>query len=142
MNVTALSDSSAGSHDSKVVSQSTVGGKSAFQVASFCTGIAGTNDYAINGDEVDLYYGGTWLIVLDGVVQDGHTWSYANSSFTWKKEGSVNVPAGTFSDCWTAKQNVSYTAFTTYCRGVGIVRSYSMDLAGNGWDARLKSKSF
>jgi len=54
----------------------------------------------------------------------------------------VTVPAGTFTDCWTAQQQVSYTAYLTYCRGAGLVRSYSQDLGGNGWDAQLASKSF
>jgi hypothetical protein len=30
----------------------------------------------------------------------------------------------------------------TYCRGVGLVRSYSEDLTGAGWDAQLSAKSF
>jgi hypothetical protein len=47
-----------------------------------------------------------------------------------------------YTDCWTAKQNVSYTAYMTYCRGAGMVRSYSQDLTGSGWDAKLVSKSF
>jgi hypothetical protein len=39
-------------------------------------------------------------------------------------------------------QNVSYTAYNTYCRGVGLVRSYSEDLNGAGWDAVLAAKNF
>jgi len=61
---------------------------------------------------------------------------------TWHRETSVTVPAGTFTDCWTANQQVSYAAYLTYCRGAGLVRSYSKDLAGDGWDAQLSSKSF
>jgi hypothetical protein len=81
-------------------------------------------------------------VFIDPTLVDGHTWSYFNSSYTWKRETSVTVPAGTYTDCWTANQNVSYTAYNTFCRGVGMVHSYSSDLSGNGWDAKLTSKSF
>ncbi len=66
-------------------------------------------------------------------------WDYFNTSYTWESAGSVTMPAGTFNDCWTARQNVSYTAYQTYCPGVGMVESYSEDLAGNGWTAQLAS---
>ena len=82
-------------------------------------------------------------MVLDSMVQEGHGWTeIPNISFTWHREASVVVPAGTFSDCWTARQDVTYTAFSTYCRGIGPVRVYSQDLRGNGFDAQLSAKSF
>jgi hypothetical protein len=130
----------AGTHAQEVTSASPVGGRAAFQMTSFCTGIAGTNDYAAGtGDEVDFYYSGGWLVLVDPMLVDGHSWTYFNTSYHWKRETSVVVPAGTYSDCWTAVQNVSYTAYLTYCRGVGLVRSYSQDLANNGWDAQLSA---
>jgi hypothetical protein len=120
-----------------------VDGKQAFDLVSFCAA-AGTSEVAPvgAGDEVDLDYQGTWLVMIDPTLVDGHSWPYFNSGYTWHKEASVTVPAGTFTDCWTAKQNVSYTATLTYCRGVGMVRSYSSDLNGSGWDAQLTGKSF
>jgi hypothetical protein len=38
-------------------------------------------------------------------------------------------------------QDVSYTAYLTYCRGVGLVESYSEDLNHAGWDAKLTAHS-
>lgn len=132
-----------GSYDQTVVSANPAGGRAAFQVTNWCTGAAGTYDYSEpGGDEVDFYYQSTWAPLVGVPLQEGHTWSYFNASYTWHRETSVTVPAGTWSDCWTARQNVSYTAYLTYCRGVGLVRSYSSDLAGNGWNAQLASKSF
>jgi hypothetical protein len=133
----------AGSYDQHVVSANAVGGRAAFQLDNFCSGVAGTYDYSQpGGDEVDFYYSSTWAPIIDLPLQDGHSWTYFNTSYTWHRETSVTVPAGTFTDCWTANQNVSYTAYLTYCRGAGLVRSYSQDLTGNGWDAQLSSKSF
>ena len=133
----------AGSYDQHVLSANAVGGRPAFQLDSFCTGVAGTGDYSQpGGDEVDYYYSGSWAPIIDLPLEEGHTWSYFNTSYAWHRETSVTVPAGTFTDCWTAQQQVSYTAYLTYCRGAGLVRSYSQDLGGNGWDAQLSSKSF
>jgi hypothetical protein len=130
----------AGSHDQQVVSANAAGGRAAFQMTSFCTGIAGAGDYSTpGGDEVDYLYQTTWAAIVDPTLVEGHAWTYFNTSYHWHRETSVTVPAGTYADCWTAVQNVSYTASLTYCRGVGLVRSYSSDLSGNGWDAKLAS---
>lgn len=130
----------AGTHEQHVVSANAVGGRPAFQLTSFCSGIAGTYDYAPGtGDEVDFYYQGSWLTLVDPMLAEGHSWPYFNTSYHWHREGVVTVPAGTYDDCWTAVQDVSYTAYMTYCRGVGLVRSYSSDLNASGWDAKLAS---
>lgn len=130
----------AGQHTSTVIGSAPLAGKDAFEVTSWCTGAGGSNEYALGeGDLVYLYYSGDWLNVVDVPVEEGHTWSYFNTSFTWRNAGTVTVPAGTFDDCWTAEQNVSYSAYSTYCRGVGLTRSYSADLTGAGWDAQLAS---
>jgi hypothetical protein len=133
----------AGMHDQHVLGAAPAGGRPAFQLDNFCSGVGGSYDYSLpGGDEVDFYYNGTWAPIIDLPLQEGHSWTYFNTSYTWHRETSITVPAGTFGDCWTANQDVSYTAFLTYCRGAGLVRSYSKDLAGNGWDAVLASKSF
>lgn len=132
----------AGSFDAKVVGTQSIGGKDAFATTSFCSGISGNTYVAAEGERVLAYYNTTWMPFIDTPIEDGHTWSYFNTSYTWKAEGTITVPAGAFTGCWTAKQNVTYTAYQTYCRGVGLVRSYSSDLAGNGWDAKLQGKSF
>jgi hypothetical protein len=132
-----------GSHDQHVLSANAAGGRPAFQLDNFCSGAAGTYDYSQPaGDAVDFYYQGSWAPLIELPLQEGHSWSYFNSGYTWHRETSVTVPAGTFTDCWTAQQNVSYTAYLTYCRGAGLVRSYSSDLTGSGWDAQLAAKSF
>jgi hypothetical protein len=130
----------AGTHAQDVVSTNAVGGRAAFQMTSFCTGVAGTNSYATSaGDEIDFYYQGTWAKLVEPMLVDGQAWTYFNTSYHWRRDTTVTVPAATYHDCWTAVQNVSYTAYLTYCRGAGLVRSYSADLGGNGWDAQLAS---
>lgn len=130
----------AGVHEQHVVSENMVAGRAAFQMTSFCSAVAGTYDYAPRGDdEVDFYYQGSWLTLVDPTLTEGRTWPYFTTSYHWHREATVTVPAGSYDDCWTAIQNVSYTASLTYCRGVGLVRSYSSDLAGSGWDAKLAS---
>ncbi len=130
-----------GSHDVKVLGQKTVDGRNAFEVSSFCSGVGSAYE-TVNGDQADVDYQGTWNHFLDVPVQDGHSWPYFNTGYTWESVPTITVPAGTFTACWKAHQNVSYTAFGIYCRGVGMVQSYSQDLAGNGWDAKLTAKNF
>jgi hypothetical protein len=82
------------------------------------------------------------VLALDTPVQEGTSWSNGAGSFTWHDAGSVTVPAGTFSRCWKATENASYTAYTVFCRGVGAVEWYRRDAQGNGFDARLVAKNF
>jgi|SRR5579859_3926938 len=142
-NVGAGSACSAGTWKQAITGTRTVDGRSAFDLTSFCSA-AGQSEVAPvgTGDEVDIDFQSSWLKLIDGTLAEGETWTYFNSSYTWHRETSVSVPYGTFTDCWTANQNVSYTAYQTYCRGVGMVRSYSSDLTGAGWDAKLTDKSF
>lgn len=131
-----------GTHMQAVTSATPAGGRAAFQLTSFCSAVTGTYDYAVSGDnEVDFFYQGSWLTLVDPNLTEGHSWPYFNTSYHWHRETSVTVPAGTYDDCWTAVQDVSYTASLTYCRGVGLVRSYSSDLNSSGWDAKLASSS-
>jgi hypothetical protein len=130
----------AGTHEQHVVSANMAGGRAAFQMTNFCSGVSATYDYAPGAnDEVDFYYQTSWLTLVDPMLTEGHMWPYFNTSYHWHRETSITVPAGTYSDCWTAVQDVSYSASLTYCRGVGLVRSYSSDLNGSGWDAKLSS---
>jgi len=128
---------SPGTFTQSIVSANAVGGRAAFQMTSFCTGITGTYDYAAGtGDEVDFYYSGSWATLVDGNLTEGHSWPYFNTSYHWER-----TTVSGHDDCWKAVQDVSYTAYLTYCRGVGLVESYSQDLGGNGWDALLTSHS-
>jgi len=123
------------------LSKSTVAGKDGYKVQSFCAAY-GAATYAVSGDEVELYYSNQWVLALDAPVAEGHTWSNGVGTYTWHSAGSVTVPAGTFHDCWSATENVAYTAYTIFCRGVGPVRWYTKDLAGKGLDAQLRAKNF
>ena len=132
-----------GTFSQSVLSANPAGGRDAFQLDSFCSALAGTTfDYSTpGGDEVDFLYMGAWATLVDPTLTDGHDWPYINTSYHWHRETGVTVPAGSFDDCWTAVQDVSYTATMTYCRGTGMVRSYSSDLTGAGWDAELASST-
>jgi hypothetical protein len=125
-----------GSQTSNVTQEHTLDGKDAFTVRSFCPA-AGSSDFYADGDRVYLYYQNAWIVALDSPVAEGHSWTEVNSSFTWH----ATTTSG-YSDCWKAQQNVTYTAYSIYCRGVGMVRNYSQDLNGGGWDAQLTSKNF
>ncbi len=138
-NVGRGSSCATGTHIAKVSSKGKVRGRDAFDYGSFCSAAGSSTIAAGDGDAVLLDYGGNWLEMVHTPLEEGERWSYFNTSYTWKREASVSVAAGSFDDCWTAVQGVSYTAYQTYCRGVGLVRSYSKDLAGNGWDAELSA---
>jgi hypothetical protein len=133
---------SPGMHDDAVLGEVQQDGRAAFEVSSFCPA-AGTSIISVDGDIVELWVQGGWIRVLDVPVEEGHMWSSTGAiQYVWRDAGTVTVPAGTFDDCWRREQIVSYTAYTVFCRGVGAVRHFSMDLAGAGWDAVLASKSF
>jgi hypothetical protein len=131
-----------GQYSSTILSSAPLEGKEAFEVTSFCSGSLGNSQIAAGvGDEVFTYFNAAWVTAIDPILEEGHTWSFANTTLTWHEEGSVTVPAGTFTDCWTAQQSSPYMSFTTYCRGVGPVRS-SATISSSGFDAKLASKSF
>jgi hypothetical protein len=133
---------SSGEHTEAVLEAVDVEGRSGFEVSSFCPA-AGTSVLAVEGDVADLLYQSDWIRVLDVPVEEGHTWTSTGPiEYVWRDAGTVTVPAGTFSDCWTREQIVAYTAYTTFCRGVGAVRHVSMDLSGSGWDAVLIATDF
>ena len=131
-----------GTHSDQILGEETIDGRNAFEVSGWCSAV-GTTLIAVDGDKAEARYQGGWIVVLDVPVQDGHTWTSTGPvSYTWRDHGTVTVPAGTFDDCWKRDQNVSYTAYTIYCRGVGATVDYSEDLAGNGWHAQLTATNF
>lgn len=130
----------AGTHSDEVLAEVTVDGRGALEVRSWCSA-AGTSTLYREGDRVESRYMDGWIVVLDTPVEEGHTWTSTGPiRYTWRREGSVTVPAGTYDDCWRREQQVAYTAYTIFCRGVGPVRDYSEDLSGAGWDARLTAR--
>jgi hypothetical protein len=131
-----------GEHTGTALDESTQDGQpNAIRVTSLCANV-GASYYTVNGDVVQVDVAGTWVLALDAPVQEGHTWSNGVATFTWHDAGAVTVPAGTFTDCWSATENVAYESYTIFCRGVGPVHWYSKDAIGNGFDAVLKSKNF
>ncbi len=130
-----------GTHSGTALASAMVAGKQAIQVQSACAN-AGTAYYVVDGDLVQVDVAGAWLTALASPVQEGQTWSEGSDSFTWHSAGTVTVPAGTFGDCWSATQNVAYSAYAIFCRGVGPVRWYTKDAQGNGYDAQLRAKNF
>lgn len=124
-----------GSHTGAVLGQKTTGGKSSFQVQSFCPG-AGTSSYYVDGDHVEVYYRGAWILSLEAPVAETTMWTDGLLQYTWEKVGSITVPAGTFNDCWAAK-HVGGVSYTRFCRGIGPVQWHYVDGSGNGYDATL-----
>lgn len=47
-----------------------------------------------------------------------------------------------YDECWKVTQQVSYTSYWIYCRGIGLVTYEIVDLAGGTIHAELQSKSF
>lgn len=131
----------AGAHAATVWNEEMLGGRDAFEIQSLCAN-AGSFFYAVDGDRVFTYVGQAWVLSLDAPVAAGHTWSDGLDSFTWQAVPTVTVPAGTYANCWSAVEQVSYPTFTVFCRGVGPVHWHYEDGHGNGVDAVLRSKSF
>jgi hypothetical protein len=131
----------AGVHSGTALATAMMDGKQAIEVQSACAN-AGAAYYVVDGDLVQVAVSGAWLTALATPVQEGQTWSEGSESFTWHSAGTVTVPAGTFDDCWSATQNVAYSAYAIFCRGVGPVRWYTKDAQGDGYDAELTAKNF
>ncbi len=127
-----------GMFDQTVLSANGAGARPAFQLTSFCTGAPGTSDLSTpGGDEVDIWEQSTWAPLIALPLQEGWTWAYLTTTYAWHRETAVTVPAGSFTDCWTARHQTVSFAYETYCRGVGPVASHFEDETGAGWDAQL-----
>ena len=131
-----------GSREQMVLSEGTTEGRATFQVMSFC-GLAGNT--SVEGDRVEEYYdwGPTgWYRWTDEPVEDGHTWTTTNGSATFTQTYDQVGPTGGHDDCWKVIQNVSYTSYWIFCRGVGLVKYEMVDLAGGTIRADLTGTSF
>jgi hypothetical protein len=129
-----------------VVQPTTIEGKDGFEVDYFCTApLASPLVLRSEGDLVEFNQGSGWKTLLAPPVQDGASWAcFDAGQCTWKSAGTVTVPAGTFSECWTVTVDLGGADVRerTYCRGVGHVTSHYKALDGNGYDAKLVSTSF
>jgi hypothetical protein len=132
----------AGRRDQRVLGTSTTEGRATFDVESFC---GPTGRTFVDGDVVEDYYdwGPTgWYRSLDGPIADGHTWTTTNGSATFTQTYEDAGTVAGHSDCWKVIQNVSYTSYWIYCRGVGLVTFEMIDLAGGTIRADLRATSF
>jgi hypothetical protein len=131
-----------GQRESRVIAAGTTDGRPTFQVQGFC-GLSGNTN--LTGDRVDEYYdwGPTgWMRALDEPVAAGHTWTTTNGSATFTMTYSDAGTVGGHASCWKVTQNVSYTTYWIYCRGVGLVKYEMIDLGGGTIRADLRSTSF
>jgi hypothetical protein len=101
-------------------------------------------DALVEGDRVIAYpvdAGFAPGILVDAPVQEGHTWSFSGNGpdFVWHDAGTVTVPAGTYTDCWTRAYTTQSQARFIYCRAVGLVQVDDTDF---GYRAVLTSKNF
>jgi hypothetical protein len=131
-----------GQHDQRVTATGTTEGRSTYDVTSFC-GLAGPT--SVNGDVVEAYFdwGPTgWTRMLDEPVSDGHSWTKTNGSATFNMTYSDAGTVSGYTGCWKVTQDVSYTSYWIYCRGVGLVQYEMIDLAGGTIRADLRAKSF
>jgi hypothetical protein len=135
-------DCNNGSGKSAVTQHSTLDGKDAYLITSFCPGTASVW-YSTDGDIVYAYGGSSWLLALDSPVQDGHTWTNTIETFVWRDVGSTTVDAGTFANCFEADVQDAATYYAvTFCRGIGPVKWHYRDSGGvNGYDAKLTAKT-
>lgn len=125
-----------GTRDAEVLEKTTTAGKNAYLIRGYCTGVPASYVAEESAGIVGLYQG-AWATFLKLPPAEGEAWSYFNASYHWEKAGTVTVAAGTFDDCWTTVQNVTYLNETTYCPGIGAVRVRFADLAGNGWNGEV-----
>ena len=130
-----------GSREQRVIGTGTRDGRATFRVTGFC---GSTGDTFVEGDRVEDYYDWGpvgWYRSLDEPVVDGHTWTTTNGSATFTQTyDEIGAFAG-HADCWKVTQNVSYTSYWIYCRGVGLVKYEIIDLGGGTIRADLRSVS-
>jgi len=126
---------------STALAATTVDGKTAIDVQSFCEN-AGVFKYSVDGDRVYARLAGSWRISLDSPVTEGHTWTDGFLDYKWESKGTVTTTAGTFEDCWSATTIANYSSYIVLCRGVGPVKWHYDNGFGNGYDAILTAKNF
>lgn len=119
-----------GTREARVLETGEIEDRSTFRMTGSCGAPA---EVAVDGDVVDVWYdwGPTgWYRMLDEPVADGHTWTTTNGSGVFTQTYSALGEFGGHDDCWRVDQNVPYTSYWIYCRGVGMVWSELIDLAG------------
>jgi len=125
-----MADCAAGLHDATIAGTATQGGEQAFELRDYCR-----DDFPgylrASGGEV-LEYQAEWARSLAQPLQEGYSWMFtSNYQLEWHFVGTVNVPAGTFDDCWQRSTTVTsgsgFMSRRTYCPGVGPVQTVNSD---------------
>lgn len=104
-------------------------------------------DLLQDGDRIFAYLPDSFetpTLAVDEPVEDGHSWEARTGiQFYWEDAGTVQVPAGTFQDCWRRRElpggEITIPGYVTYCRGIGAVEISDPD---DGYEAELVSKNF
>ncbi len=115
-----------------------LGKRSGTYLPALCQSGTSRVAYSMDGDQVSYWNGSDWDTYIEAPLTDGKKFLSGNQAFVWYQRSSVTVPAGTFSDCWT-KRHDKTDSNETFCRGVGLVSAYQVDIYNNGWKAVLDS---
>ncbi len=126
-----------GTRTQSMSATATIQGKTAVWLPLLCASTPTNAAYSVTGDQVWKWTGTEWISYLDAPLTEGRSFISGTRAYTWYRPYNVTVPAGTFNDCWTKKDNRS-DSFETFCRGVGLVISHNADAAPNGWRATLE----
>jgi hypothetical protein len=94
---------------------------------AMCTGYQDTSYFVETGNAV-LWYSyrsqtdpDTWLSLP---LEEGKNWTYAGSTMLVREKGTVEVPAGTFEDCWKVEMlggGGEPPSFVWFAPNVGMV---------------------
>ncbi|RYZ07359.1 MAG: hypothetical protein EOO73_11925 [Myxococcales bacterium] len=120
--------------------RATVDGKSGYLYTTPC----GTDPYLIEGtgDQLTAYRLVQGAIsstyeYIHSPVAEGEQWMTNGALYEWRRiTAKLDVPAGTFSDCW---ERHSEDSNLVYCRGAGLVR---MTSAPNNYVLELVARNF
>src|SRR5690606_7796448 len=78
-----------------------MGGRDAHVVGAACVPESESYLAAVDG-EIQQFIGDAWTTTLAAPLQDGARWEVTpDIEFQWAFAGTVDVPAGTFTGCWT-----------------------------------------
>lgn len=128
---------SEGSFTASLAATSDVDGKHAFKLPSWCDALTEPDTFAAGvGDEVFQRLHGSWEPLLDGVIEDGHTWLLDGVEYRWKSLGTQTVKGQKHKDCWGAQRNDLTLNYDIYCRGIGPLKHHRQTGA-DGNDAVL-----
>jgi hypothetical protein len=84
----------------------------------------------------------TWLLLP---LEEGKTWHYASGTMTVREKGTVEVPAGTFKNCWKVEMlgsGIQHQLFLWLAPNVGLVlMEQSSEGQGYSYTSRIELTS-